>query len=377
MLRARGPRILPLLRDALRSNDGEIRTRIQSIIAELEVVAALEPKQVNLISEQQSVSDCAKKIESQTGYRFEIDEKTSRILHTPRNTKAKFWEAVDEMAKSAGAVTEVNYRKRLVYLDPGTRTPIRHNVGPFQLLMTNLREYKERDFNQPSAANVPGKQDDYISLKITVDSEPRFLVLRVDEPIIESAIDENEKPFGRAASAEDKRRIAEDEKETRSPFATKLQVATIYLHRSNAESKKIKDLRGWIPVQMVIDRQRFVVTKSFEKAHGTKFDIDGQTFEIGKPANFKNGASVYISGPRQSEEIERRWYDRVQLEDDNGNLYTPDFDLPAMRVLNIPVWLNYYIAKGAKTGPATKLIFEKWLVADYRIRFEFKDVPLR
>ena len=71
LLQARGPSVLPALRQALADPalDLEVRRRIEQLIPPLEAAAALEPKRVTLKAGKKPLAAVLKEIDRQTGFK--------------------------------------------------------------------------------------------------------------------------------------------------------------------------------------------------------------------------------------------------------------------------------------------------------------------
>ena len=321
-LAERGPKVLPALRLALKHADGEVSTRAQKLIAALEIVEVMEPKRLTLDTNKQPLAVAINQIERQTGCKLLVDEKDPTALYSFQMKGATLWEVLQKLNAEAGLV-HVDYRAGTYKLVPGIYTsPFRWSHGSFWLVAQKFDEHKSIDFSELGMNNERTKQDDYLKLAVSVRVEPRFLILGFDEPEIEIALDENGKAFGKTNTTEDRKRLALAKKT--------FDGETVYLclHRTDKNAKAIRELRGWIPVRVVVERKRVLVTDDFLKSNGTKFQLGEATYEIANTRHLGNIiTSLSISGPRFSPEIDSRWPDRVRFEDADGNRWVSETNL--------------------------------------------------
>ena len=151
--------------------------------------------------------------------------------------------------------------------------------------------------------------------------------------------------------------------------------ADIQLQRANTKGKMIKEIRGNIPIEVVVARKNIVID-NFLKSKGTKVrvgtdSLDGSdSLEIAEVTwNEKESSSyVLIVGTGWT----RGWADRVHLEDAHGNRYRQTFTNYNASSFQY----RYKKPDVPDVGPAVKLIIEDWTIVDHSIPFVFKDVPL-
>src|SRR5438445_5890888 len=116
---------------------------------------------------------------------------------------------------------------------------------------------------------------------MSVLAEPRFLLLKIGKPRLDTAVDEDDKPLHCRPAAE---RLERSEVVPRPSGRWALQElrhsTEIQLQRSTDTAKTIKMLRGSVPVKVVVERKPVTVTKSIYDSKSTKFKIGGETLEI-------------------------------------------------------------------------------------------------
>jgi hypothetical protein len=137
-------------------------------------------------------------------------------------------------------------------------------------------------------------------------------------------------------------------------------------------------IRGTIPVQAILIRKPVVVSARVTEATGTTFRAGSESLVITRVQNQGgNNLEVTIRVPHDQTQPQREWHERFHVEDDAGNKY--QMNRRGTSSNGIEYNISMYFAapfNNKKVGAPTKLIFEDWVVHDYPIPFEFRDVPL-
>src|SRR5262249_7838808 len=147
--------------------------------------------------------------------------------------------------------------------------------------------------------------------------------------------------------------------------------------RSSGKARMVKELRGTIIVRVVVEKKNVVITEKFLESKGTKINAGDATLEITEARKDKDGyLSVRLEVPPPQTGVRMHWHDRFFLEDAKGNRYSRNGH--GTESSGMQHWISVHWGKSndAKLGPATKLIFEDWVVLHHAIPFVFKDVPL-
>jgi hypothetical protein len=218
-------------------------------------------------------------------------------------------------------------------------------------------------------------RDPRLTLTVSVATEPRFMLLDVEKARVELAFDEDKKPLRLPSDSEiqnqDRRSFRDLDRQSVEDSAE------VVLQRSSKTAKVIKELRGAIPVVVVVERKQKVITEKVLSSAGTKFQIGGSTLEIIRSELDEDGNySIQLSVPPDRRGIDLRWHDRVRIEDATGNKYESNGHGTSSSDHKKEISFHYAQSNDPRVGLPSKLIIEDWVIVQYSIPFEFKDVPL-
>jgi len=379
-LRERGPTVLPALRKALESKDEEVRKRAEVLIPPLEIDEALLPKRVSIKLEDQPLTEAIKQLEKQTGYRY-------AWLPVVPGTPAKwnldlkdvsFWEAIDRLGTDKERVVCVGDGK--TNLDRDKRPSPYFNIrGPFRLDAGWLHEDRDIDFTRDGKA---GFRDSRLTLSIAVAVEPRITFTKIDPAKIDEAIDSDGKSLLEPKDANAQPPLNTSSFHTpsgRGEFrGESLLFSDVRLKRAGDSAKTIKLLRGTIPIKAIVIRKPVAVTTKVMDSTGTSFRAGTETIKITRVTP-QGGANFQIEllVPYEQGGGHREWHERFHVEDNAGNKFQMNGRGTSSNGREYRI--NMYFAppfNKKDVGPPTKLIFVDWIVHDYAIPFEFKDLPL-
>jgi hypothetical protein len=382
LLKARGPAVLPALRKAADHPDAEVRRQVTELIPLLEAVAALSPKRITLKVDRRPLSAVLDEIEKQSRYKLVYDgsEEDNRISFEVKDVP--FWEALEQVRRQTGLAVSIQPFKDGIQLKRRqTRSAIVTVEGSFRLEAKQFHEDRDLDFTEPGADKEPGRREHLLTLTVSVLAEPKFILLKADRPRVEVALDEDGKSL--TAVTPEKRKVDESDmlraNDLRDLFNKDFQhTADIHLRRSTDAAKRIKELRGDIPVKVVVERKLVVVSDKVLDSKGTKCKVGGDTLEIVRAEQDEGGGvDINIAIPPDRNGVEmHHWNKRVHLEDDKGNRFESSGGGHSISGEMREVIVHYRAPKDSKLGPPTKLIIEDWVILDHRVPFAFKDVPL-
>jgi len=107
-LEAIGPAALPTLRPALKSEDTEVRRRVETLVQKLEdqnlATDLLTAKRVRLQLKDSTVNEALAEIARQTGYQVNVDNTIGERKGTLDTGDTTFWQALDQLCTKAGLV---------------------------------------------------------------------------------------------------------------------------------------------------------------------------------------------------------------------------------------------------------------------------------
>jgi hypothetical protein len=378
LLQARGPIVLPALREAREHPNPEVCRQVLKLIPLLEAAAALEPKRVSLHTEKLPLSDVLQAIQKQTGFELAADEAEAEKLCSVEIKDRLFWEALEQVRR------ETNSRVGRRFLENGIRlvsaevsSPFVVVNGPFRLEATRFHEDRDIDFAQPGKDSKAGRHDHLLTLTISILAEPRFRLLAAGHPQVSEALDDDNQSLGTPGPpkrSETQLVDREIDAALRQNFA---HASDVLLQRGSARAKSIRRLRGTLPVRVVVERKWVAVTEDFVKSKGTKFKLSGDTLEISRAEQDKDGgADLQIEVPPPENGVRWMWHQRVRLEDGKGNRYESNGSGNSSSGGRHWIHVSYGKPRDAKVGPPTRVVMEDWVILHHAIPFEFKDVPL-
>lgn len=371
-LRAKGPVVLPDLKKALAGPDAEVRERLQVLIPELEKVAALTPKKVTLNEKQQTVTAIAKNIEAQTGFKMSVHvTNTKNELFDIECKDLPFWEAMHLVQERTGygvATSQYDQSLRLQMIPVPSKFFVNH--GPVRLELHHLHEDRDFFFKE-AGVDKQAKQLHLLSLNFKVMSEMRHNVYSVGEPIIDAALDENGKAY------EMLKKDGNTEYSSSRWGAMFIADSQIRLRRGHENAKTIRELKGTIPVQLVIEKRKVLISDNFEKANGTTFRVGNDTLKLTQVKMDGGNPHMEMTVPAQDGRRDaNNWHERVILEDAAGLKYSINGRGTSSSGNNDYRISVYFGSNGNKIGPPAKLFIEDWVTVVYPVPFTFKDIPL-
>ena len=379
-LRERGPAVLTALRKALESKDEEVRKRAEVLIPPLEIDEALLPKRVSIKLDDQPLSEAIKQLEKQTGYRYAW---LPLVPGTPTKwtldlKDVSFWEAIDRLGTEKDRIVCIGNGR--TNMDRDKRSSPHFNIrGPFRLDAGWLHEDRDIDFTRDGKA---GFRDSRLTLSVAVMVEPRITFTKIDPAKIDEAIDSDGKSLLEPSDvkpAPTPSTTSSVASSGRGTFRSEsLLFSDVRLKRASESAKTIKLLRGTIPIKAIVIRKPVAVTTKVLDSAGTTFRAGTETIKITRVitqggANFQ----VELLVPYEQGNGPREWHERFHVEDDAGNKFQMNGRGTSSngREYHISMYFAPLFNK-KDVGPPTKLIFEDWIVHDYAIPFEFKDLPL-
>jgi len=385
-LRVRGPAALPALRKALESKDEEVRKRAETLIPPLEIEEALLPKRVTLKSDKQTVASVVQELSKQTGFKLGSPGADDRKL-TLDLKDVPFWEALEQIERQPGALNQIWNEDRTpqysLQLKPRVGRSSNMLVrGPFRLEATWIHEDRDIDLTRADA-DKDNERRHPLTIAVSVHVEPRITFLKVSPARLDEAIDSEGKsllePVPSKTSVPKKGAMIESASASgRGTFrGESLTSSDIRLRRASESAKSVKLVRGVVPVKMILIRRPTVVTNKILEASGTSFRAGADSMQISRVTNQGGSFEIEIIVPREESGNRRDWHDRFHVEDAAGNKFQRNGSGTSSDGRTYRISMYYSPPFNKKdVGPPTKLIFEDWIIHDYEIPFEFKDIPL-
>jgi hypothetical protein len=338
------------------------------VLKKLELALALEPKRVTLQVDDQPLPEVLKEIARQTGCSVHVDpEDWARADPDKRfHFKMKgvaFWEAIDQIHRQSRHILVVDGVHDQVPRIIRQSNRFRCYRGAFCVEATDFHEDRDANFTALGPNKRIGKVDHLLTLGLSVTAEPRFQLIAVEPAEVTVAIDENGQSL-------------RDSLDTRlEPGLSRNSRSTLSLMRASDRAKVIQGLRGFVPVHVVLERKRVVMTNNVLGSKGSKVKVGDDLLEItdaARPVQLGGEITIVLDVPEDKNGVDRNWSRRISLEDPDGKKFT----LVGRGYFGRKKSFQFQNPENMEIGPPARLIAEDWKIVRYRIPFEFKNVPL-
>ena len=375
-LRQYGPISLPELRKVVKSLDEEVRFRAEGLVRELEVVAALMPKTVTLTGADRPLSTVLNDFQGQTGYRLRVIGQTANQAVAIDLKKVPFWDALEQLGRATNhAVAIDGYGPELRLMPARVRPPYVQLSGPFRVEASRLHEDRDATFREPKPDGTAGQTTHALTLTLVVQAEPKLTLISVGKPLIDRATDEADRAYTVINQPTPSREYYSYEPDE-MPVNRQTQVR---LQRAVDKATRIAELTGKIPVKVVIEKKRVVVSEKPTEARGTRIRTGTGELEITQASSEGGGGSfsLEVKVPVDPNGMpSMQWTNRIRLEDENGNAF-PSYS-SGSRSSGREYWMRktYQTNAGGKFGAPAKIVFEEWVTIDHAIPFSFNGIAL-
>jgi hypothetical protein len=205
-------------------------------------------------------------------------------------------------------------------------------------------------------------------------AEPRFIILMASPAQITEAVDDKDGKMPPAPREDRRKHVFDLDEVTRADFQI---VADGFLRRSPKLGTKLRTLIGTVTVRVVVERKR-VVIPNFRKLENQEIKVGNETLIV-RTVKVQESGELYMSfqiPPKRDDMDERRWHQRVIIEDIWGNRLRPNghgFGNSG-KVYHITQYCH--TPDGLFNTFSPNLVIEDWVILDKQVRFAFKDVPL-
>jgi hypothetical protein len=376
------------------SKDREVIRRLDLILPSLEKVALLRPKLVTLNMDKRTIREVVAEISRQTGYSINVDNAFNNTKYTFKFDKVPFWKALDEVCRqgkmSIYPYYYGNYNDQLRLYSYGTPPgPYINYSQAFRFVAGSFNYQRNISFNGSAYTKQPNNlRSESLSFHFSINTEPKVPFLQVMAPVVTEAYDEKNRPMAL--------KTVTSPKYYQPPYYGKygggsrsyFHSTSVALKRPARDSKTAKLIKGEIPVMLLSQQKPEIVIKKLvgmkqKNFKGRRSEID--ITQVTEANNWGNG-KMYTIAMTVKEDGGTGNYDyywsqtlqhRLELVDAKGNKYV--------------VWSSSLYNRGGRTatgsitfrpngttpyGPPVKLTFYRWVPIRYKIKFEFKDLPL-
>ncbi len=390
-LEARGAEALPELREALRHADAEVRRRAAELVPALEAASVVAPKRVRLNVSNKPLREVFAEITKQTGHKITYGGAEEQQPFSFDLDNLTFWQAMDRVCQAAGLVVQQSYGDDTVRLaKQNGHPPYVHHDGGFRFVANSFQHYRSVDFSLLPKDAAPVRRSDLLTFNFMVYSEPRMPVLGVGEVKLTAAFDSDKNSMildGPAAQEEidpwgNRRVVARHHYHGNRSFTVPVSVG---LGRPSEKANTLKEIRGTVPLTLLVEQKPEVVTDKVLEAKGTKITVGTTRFAIEDVK--ETAAKQYELKMSITEESkpanpnDYTWmnslYSRIHLEDEKGNkfqIYGSSWT--SSSPTHAQVTFTYGRAGAAQAARPTKLVYVVWTTLQHQVNFEFKDLPL-
>jgi hypothetical protein len=387
-LEAIGEPALPLLREASKNTDEEIRRRAEVLCERMERAALLSPRRVSLAFANQPIETVVKEIARQTGYQLQYQGGAKRKV-TIDLENATYWEAIEQLCRDGQLSPGFDEQLGIVYLyQQNTVSPYVHHDGPFRFVAQNFSYSRHVNLaNLPRNQLNPNNQhheNTSLVFGFVIQAEPKIPLLSTGPIKLTRAEDEH----GDSLLP----RLTGDQAHEAHYFDgggmyRNFQHSTgVALARPAKDATRAKIIRGKAPLTLLAGVRPDVVVENFAKEM-KKVSVVGRTaeIEIEKVTENNNHYTVTMTVkrlPRHGDAQDYNWINcvpqKLELCDEKGRKYQSHGVTNFINQTPSAVQAEYQFGP-PPAGPIdrpVKLMLVEWLTMPHEIEFEFKDLPL-
>jgi hypothetical protein len=383
----RGMEVLPALRKARTHKDPEVRRRVEALLAPLEAAALVLPKRVTLHLKQRPIREAVTELAKQTGYKIELwpeaqfNGDREKQPYSFDLDKVVFWEALDRIAISGGLVLQQVWGSDVIRLQfEDSQVPYVTHNGMFRVSAQSFNYNRTIQLGAiPRNGPVPvPQQNDSLNLTFLVASEPRLPLLGIGQVKVGEAVDDQGNSLILSADRQNMFGHFISYGYNRS-YSLQGQVTLAGPGRS---ARKVKLLRGAIPVTLLQEQKPLLTVEPILKAKGKKVRSGNAEMTIEDVTKNNDGnyqIKMRVSEPRKDAGNDYTWsntlYQRIELLDAKGNKFQSFGFGGSFGVTEVNGTFTFG-ANGNAVGAPTKLVYYQWITIQHHVLFEFKDLPL-
>jgi hypothetical protein len=398
LLHAQGAVALPLLRKALGHRDPEVRRRAMRMVPGMEHALLVAPRRFTLIVENKPLPAVLDELSKASGYKVINNNgivpgaKANEPRYSFRFLNTTFWDAVDQVCRAANMNVQQSWGDEMVRLQPFGHAPHVGRDGAFRYAANNFQMYRNVDLSavNPSTSPLPARSEN-LTFTFTLFAEPRLPFLNLGEIRLDAAYDDERNslllrhdategpgggPWGGRMMG--RRYYGGGYKQT------SIQ-ANVNLQRISEKATTMKQLRGVVPVTLLVEQKPMVISDKILTAKGLKKtvgDLDFHIEAVTKQAN--NQVSIKFTVTNKGKSDDYMWmntlYQRIELHDDKGNKYQNWGSSwgggPGANSAQLTLTFGHFGPAGAKGPTPAKFVYQHWVTRQHDIPFEFRDIPL-
>ncbi len=380
MLEQLGPLALPHMKAALKTTtDAEVKRQLEAMIPALEHKQALEPSRLTMTFKDKPLKDVVKEIQKQTSYKIELvgggrnGGKEGEQLTSISWTKKSFWEAILELSEQHGLLFQEGWYgadNMTIRLMPGEMTNnFVHLDGPFRVTATGFYYNRSLNFNNRfrGAAAESQQVTESLQVNFSVSVEPRMPLLSVKQPIITEATDDAGQSLALPINPQENGYYHHG-------YRSYMHQVTSQL-KPMSGAKKLKMLKGTIPVTLVAQTKPKITIEKLKDAKGKSFKEGNATINIEDVTSTgQNGIKMTVTENVANAQNDYTWMNsiqqRIEVYDESGNKLQSQGGSWSMNGNNTIAGTFHF------SGVPAKLVYFEWITLSYQVPFSFAELPL-
>jgi hypothetical protein len=390
-LEALGEKALPALRAARKHSDAEVRRRAADLLGPMEAATVLAPKRVTLTLTKKTAAEAIAAIATKTGYAIDVRTPAGRAGKPAeqfdfRWKETPFWQAVDEVCRAGGLAVQQNFGDGPLLLTADDRyAPYVSQAGAFCLTAGGFQQTRTVDFSAFPRSNPQVTRSDDLVFAFFVHAEPRLPLLSVGEPRVTAAYDSDDNsliPPSVAARDQPNPQLF-GYRPGRAYYGGNRMLtlaAQANLVRPSLKSASVKQIKGTLPLTILLERKPAVVAENLPEAKGKKLKAGTTTFaveDVSETSTKQMQVRLSITeeaaaGAANDYTWMNTMWSRIETYDEKGNRVHHQ---GGSMSLNGPSHGTMTLTFAAGTKPS-KLVYQVWTTMSNEIAFEFKGLPL-
>jgi hypothetical protein len=401
-LRAEGLAALPFLRKAIGHQDPEIRRRALRMVPGLEHAALVAPKRITMNVHNQTIANVLAEVSKQSGYKVLFMDNNfmpgmpgapAKGLVEKRYSftfvTAPFWDVIDKICRDSNMVINANWGDDAIRLTPATGHSVHAGRdGAFRYSALNLQLHRNIDLSTSNAAMSAEGRSDSLTFNFQVFAEPRLPFLTMGEVRIEAAYDSEKNSMLVPAIDEgnlnnfNNMRFGGGRRYYGGGGNKQMTMqASVSLQRTSQKATTLKELRGVLPVSLLVEQKPMPIAEKILTAKGKKSTIGDLEFHIEtvtkKPNNlFEIKFSIANKGNLNDYNWMNNIYQRLELVDAKGEKFqNQGSNWHGSNGNSVTLTLTYGNG-GRKMGDPDRFLFQHWVTRQHDINFVFREVPL-
>jgi hypothetical protein len=389
-LESMGLEALPALRKAQNHKDPEVRRRVGQLLAVQEYNAVLKPKRFTLHLRDKTAKEAVAGLAKQSGYKLEIQNFNAAPIPNgaePEKQRVRldldnvtFWEAIDKLCPAAGLVyNDQTGGNGEVYLQfDDSYQPHVCRDGVLRAVAQGFQQNRGINFaTMPKAGPLNGQVYDNLHFNFNISGEPRLPLLGLGTVVLTEAVDDLGNSL--VPTQEENQRFGRHY--WYGHYKSQVQRTGCSLSPVAREARRVKRLRGFVPVTLLMEERPDLVLEDVRSAKNKKLKSARAELDIGDVSEDKGQGNwrIKITLRNRTANADYGWYNsitqRLVLLDAKGKKYHHGGGSWSGNQNSVTADFRFS-PSGNDVGPPVKLIYYDWITIQYRMKFEFRDLPL-